>query len=85
MSTKVLELGQYVPLPKFCAIWGKMSMGHFVFLGKLSPSQVFILKEHRKKNLKNIFSTGKLSLDFSFGIQSYLSVQKAHRSPNTLQ
>ena len=27
MSTLILELGQYVPLPKFCAIWGKMSWG----------------------------------------------------------
>ena len=27
MSTIILELGHYVPLPKFCAIWGKMSRG----------------------------------------------------------
>ena len=49
MSTIILELGQYVPLPKFCAIWGKMSwgkmslghfvLGHFVFWGKMSPSR----------------------------------------------
>ena len=48
MSTRILELGQYVPLLKFCAIWGKMSwgkmsLGHFVlglfvFWGKMSPS-----------------------------------------------
>ena len=53
MSTIILELGQYVPLPKFCAIWGKMSwgkmsLGHFVLghfvsgakcpWGKMSPS-----------------------------------------------
>ena len=46
MSIIILELGQYVPLPKFCAIWGKMSwgkmslghfvLGHFVFWGKMS-------------------------------------------------
>ena len=46
MSTKILELGHYVLLPKFCAIWGKMSwgkmslghfvLGHFVFWGKMS-------------------------------------------------
>ena len=53
MSTIILQLGQYVHLPKFCAIWGKMSwgkmsLGHFVLghfvsgakcpWGKMSPS-----------------------------------------------
>ena len=27
MSTIILEWGHYVPIPKFCAIWGKMSLG----------------------------------------------------------
>ena len=51
MSTIILALGQYALLPKFCAIWGKMSrgkmslghfvlghfvLGHFVFWGKMS-------------------------------------------------
>ena len=49
MSTIILELGQYVPLPKFCAILGKMFLGHFVLghfvfwgkmsWGKMSPSR----------------------------------------------
>ena len=34
MSTKILELGQYVLLPKFCAIWGKMSWGILSFGAK---------------------------------------------------
>ena len=59
MSTIILQLGQYVHLPKFCAIWGKMSwgkmsLGHFVLghfvsgakcpWGKMSPSRIIVLK-----------------------------------------
>ena len=54
MSTRILELGQYVPLLKFCAIWGKMSwgkmsFGNFVFWGKMSwgkmsPKSAFTTK-----------------------------------------
>ena len=56
MSTRFLELGQYVPLLKFCAIWGKMSwgkmslghfvLGHFVFWGKMSPSLLMLICSH---------------------------------------
>ena len=37
MSTIILELGQNAPLPKFCAIWGKVSWS------KMSPSQCWTL------------------------------------------
>ena len=60
MSTRILELGQYVPLLKNFAIWGKMSwgkmslghfvLGHFVFWGKMfwgkmSPS-LFVFRKN---------------------------------------
>ena len=53
MSTKILELGHYVLLPKFCAIWGKMSWGILSFgakclgakcllAGKMAPQPLFV-------------------------------------------
>ena len=67
MSTIILQLGQYVHLPKVCAIWGKiswgkMSLGHFVLghfvlgakcpWGKMSPSRFFLQK--MRKHFKHI-------------------------------
>ena len=56
MSTIILEFRQYVPLPKFCVIWGKISwgkmslghfvLGYFVFWGKMSPSLFWTLFGH---------------------------------------
>ena len=64
MSTIILQFGHYVHLPKFCAIWGKMSwgkmsLGHFVLghfvsgakcpWGKMSPSLFFIILSRHVK------------------------------------